>query len=78
MSRVIARDITKQGDDDLRGIGQSRSRASVDWDTAAIVGIESGPVSEREEFTQVADGVSKATKTILGPALMGKRILGMQ
>ena len=78
MSGVVARDCDQQGDDYLCGFYQPGSCAYADQYSASAIGISSGAVSEREEFTQVADGVSKATKTILGPALMGKRILGMQ
>ncbi len=76
MSRVTARDSTKQRDDNLRGIDQSRPRAPADWDSTPVIGIACGAVSERKKLPQVIEGVSEITKAILGAAPMGERILG--
>ena len=76
MPRVAARDSAKQGDGDLRGVGKPRSHPSTDRHCAAALGIEGGAVPEREEFAQVAIRVCESEKEVLGPALVGARILG--
>ena len=43
-----------------------------------LFGIESGAVSEREEFASSADGVQIVTQTVLEPTLMGTRLLGSE
>ena len=73
---VAAGDRAEQGDGDLRGLDQPGSRAHADRDTAADIGIEGGAVSEGEELTQAADGVSDVAEAILGPASVGARLLG--
>src|SRR5580693_3875916 len=40
--------------------------------------VSSGAVSEGTEFPQVAERVRGTAQALLGPALMGKRILGRQ
>ena len=54
---IIEGDSAEQGDDDLCGVDQPRSRAYADQYSTADIGIEGGAVSEREEFAQVAIGV---------------------
>jgi hypothetical protein len=50
VSRVIARDFSEQRDDYLCEFYQQRSCAYADRDTAELIGIEGGAVSEGEEF----------------------------
>ena len=76
MSRAAARDSDEQGDEDLCGIDQPGSCAYADQYSATDIGVASGAVSEREEFTPVADGVPGIEKEILGTASVGQRILG--
>ncbi len=74
--RVVARDSAKQRDDYLCGVYQQGSCASSDRHTSELISIQGSAVSEREEFSQNADGVSSAKKEILGSAFVGKRLLG--
>ncbi len=76
MPRVTARDSEKSGDADLRGIGEPRSRPSSDRDPAADIGVTGGAVFKREEFAQIAIGVSDAEEAVLGSAFVGTRVLG--
>ena len=73
---IVARDSTQQGDGDLRGINQPGSCAHADRDTAKFVGVESGAVPEREDFSSFANGVQSAAEALLGPTPVGEGILG--
>lgn len=75
MSRVVARDRAGEGDGDLRGIDQPRPRTHADWDTAAVIGVACGAVSQGQEFPPALDGVSEFAQSLLGPAPMGPRLL---
>ncbi len=76
MSRIIARDSEKSGDDNLRGFGEPRSHTSSDWDPAAVISISRGAVLKRQEFAQIIVGISEFADAVLGPAFVGTRILG--
>ena len=64
MSRIIARDSEKSGDDNLRGFGEPRSHTSSDWDPAAVVGIAGGTVLKGEEFSQIIVGISNFAEAV--------------
>ena len=76
VSRVAARDSDEQGDDDLCGINQPGSCTYANQYSSSVISVASGAVSEREEFTPAAVGVSGIAKEILGTASVGQRILG--
>ncbi len=72
MSRVVARDCAKQRDDHLCGSNQQGSRAYADRHSTEFVCIQGGSVSEREEFSQDAFGVSTIKEAVLGSAFVGE------
>ena len=76
VSGVAKGNSNQQGDADLCGVDQSRSRAYADWDTTAAVCIQGGAVSEGQEFAPAVIGVQAIKEAVLGSALMGKRVLG--
>ena len=76
MPGVATRDSAQQGDEDLRGINQSRSCAYADRDSTKFVGIEGGTVPEREKLSPSTDGVQSVAEALLGPTPMGEGILG--
>ena len=76
MSRIIARDSEKSGDDNLRGFGEPRSHTSSDWDPAAVVGIAGGTVLKGKELAQIIVGISDLAEAVLGPAFVGSWLLG--
>ena len=71
MSGVVTRDCDQQGDDYLCGFYQPGSCAYADQYSASAIGISSGAVSKREEFTQVVVGVQGIKEAVLGSASMG-------
>jgi len=73
---IASRDSEKQGDDHLCRLNKPRSCAHADWNSAQSVSIKGGPVSQREGFAQIAVGVFVVEEAILGPAFVGKRLLG--
>ena len=76
MPGAAARGGDEQRDDHLCGLDQPGSCAYADWDTATVIGIESGTVFERQEFTSIVNGVQGAEEALLGPTLVGPRLLG--
>ncbi len=76
MQGVVAGDSDEQGNADLCGLDKSGSCAHADRDTATALGIESCAIFEGEEFSPIALGVQAVKEAVLGPALMGERILG--
>ena len=73
---IVAGDSAEQGDDDLCGVDQPRPYPYADRDTAADLRVTCGPVSEGEEFAPTVVRVQAATQALLGPTLMGTRVLG--
>ena len=57
LSGTTAGDCAKQGDGDLRWGHQPRPRPYADWDSAAYLSFQGGPVSEGEEFPQNVVGL---------------------
>ena len=76
MPGVAKENSNLQRNADLGGVDQSRSRANADWDSATAFGIEGGVVSRGKEFASTAIGIQAIKETVLGSALMGKRVLG--
>jgi len=71
-----AGDCEEQRDADLRGIDQPGPCAYADLDSATVVGIAGGPVSERQEFAPTFNGVPEPEEEVLGAAPLGQGILG--
>ena len=76
VSGVAKGNSNQQGNADLCGVDQSRSRAYADWDSATAFGIEGCAVSKGKEFASAAIGIQAIKEAVLGTALMGKRVLG--
>ena len=76
MPRIAAGYRQEQGDADLRRVDQSRPRTYADLDSAPIVCVPSGAVSEGQELPPTIDGVSEPEEKILGPTSLGERLLG--
>ena len=76
MQGIVARDCAKPRNDHLCGCNQQGSCAYADRNTAELVSIQGGPVSERGKFSQNACGVSAAKEKVLGAAFVGERLLG--
>ncbi len=75
-SGIVARNLAGAEVDDSCWGDQSRSCPYADLDPAERVGIESGAILEREEFSQIDVRVCKLEEAILGAASVGKGILG--
>jgi hypothetical protein len=73
---VAKENSNQQRNADLCGVDQSRSRANADWDSATALGIKGGAAAKEKEFASTAIGIQVIKETVLGLALMGKRVLG--
>jgi hypothetical protein len=71
-----ARDCVQQGDGDLGGVDKPRSRAHAGRYIAEFIDIEVGAVSERQEFTSLANRVQIIAEALFGPASTGEAISG--
>ena len=76
VSGVTKRNCNQQRDAALCSVDQSRSRAYADRDSTVTICIKGGAVSEGQAFAMAVIGVQKIKEVVLGPALMGKRVLG--
>jgi hypothetical protein len=75
-SRIAAGNLAGIEDDDTCWGDQSGSCAYADLDSTERVGIESGAVLEREEFSQIDVRVCEFEEAILGTTFVGQGLLG--
>ncbi len=76
LPRIAPRGCDEQRDDHLCGLDQPGSCAYADWNTATAIGIESSAVPEGQELASIVNGVQGTEETLLGPTLVGSRLLG--
>jgi len=74
---IVAGDCAIEGDTDPCRVDQPGPCAHAAVDSAELVGLAGGAVSERQEFTPAADGVQKSEEALLGPTPLGPWLLGL-